>query len=142
VTSFLLDTNVVSELERPRPSNNVLTFLRRTPLNDLYLSEIVIAEIRFGIDSTTNPLRREQLASWLRDVIRPMFAGRILPATEDILFRWRWIMEGGRQQGYTFEQSDALLAATAIEHGLTMLTRDVEPFERAGASHLNPWSPQ
>jgi predicted nucleic acid-binding protein len=139
VNGLLLDTNVLSELERPRPSTGVMTFVRHTTLDEMFLSDVIIAEIRFGIDATATPLRRDQLTKWLRDVIRPMFVGRILPVSEDIFVRWRWILEAGRRSGYTFEQTDALIAATAAHHGLTVVTRDMTPFARADVACLNPW---
>ncbi|MCC6775331.1 MAG: type II toxin-antitoxin system VapC family toxin [Hyphomicrobiales bacterium] len=136
---FLLDTNVLSELERPRPSPNVRTFLRRSPLDSLYLSAVILAEIRFGIEHTANADRRDKLTRWLRDVIRPMFAGRILPMTEDIFLRWRWIVETSRRKGTTLDQVDSLLAAIAQHHDLVVVTRDVEPFVQAEVHHFNPW---
>ena len=139
MNGFLVDTNVLSEIERPRPSPKVLGFVRQTPLNVLFLSDVVVAEIRYGIEAAATSLRRDRLASLLRDVIRPMFVGRILPVTEDILVRWRWMVEAGRREGYTFEQSDALLAATAAHYGMTVMTRDIEPLERAGVAVINPW---
>ncbi len=142
MSGFLLDTNVLSELERPRPSPNVFAFIRYTPLNALFLSDVVVAEIRFGIESAPSSVRRDSLTMWLRDVIRPMFVGRILPVTEDILVRWRWIVELSRRKGYTFDPSDALVAATAAHLGLIVLTRDIEPFEQAEIACLNPWQPQ
>ena len=142
MTDFLLDTNTLSELERPHPSPNVRDFIRYTPLDRLYVSDVVIAEIRFGIDNSQSSVRRDKLATWLSAIIRPMFASRILPVTEDILLRWRWLLETGRRDGYTFEQSDALIAATAAHHGLTVLTRDVEPFKRAEVRYLDPWQRQ
>jgi predicted nucleic acid-binding protein len=141
VSAFLLDTNVLSELERPRPSPNVLGFIRHAALNALFLSDVVVAEIRFGIETTTSSARRDRLAIWLKDVVRPMFAGRILPVTEDIFLRWRWIVEVGRRKGYTFDQSDALMAATAVHHGLVVLTRDTKPFEQAEVACFDPWQP-
>jgi toxin FitB len=142
VSGFLLDTNVLSELERPRPSSNVLAFVRYTPLDRLFLSDVVVAEIRFGIETAATSSRRDSLAKWLKDVIRPMFFGRILPVTEDIFVRWRRIVEMSRQKGYTFDQSDALVAATAVHHDLVVCTRDVKPFERAEVTYLDPWRPQ
>jgi toxin FitB len=142
VSGFLLDTNVLSELQRPRPSPNVLAFIRHATLNTLFLSDLVVAEIRFGIETAASSPRRDKLAAWLTDVIRPMFVGRILPVTEDIFVRWRWIVEMCRRKGYTFDQSDALLAATAIHHNLIVLTRDIDPFERAEVAYLDPWQPQ
>jgi predicted nucleic acid-binding protein len=71
-----------------------------------------------------------------------MFFGRILPVTEDIFLRWRWIVEMSRQKGYTFDQSDALVAGTAVHHDLVVCTRDVKPFERAEVACANPWQAQ
>ena len=106
----------------------------------MFLSDVVIAQIRYGIENTANSAKREALLTWLRADVRPTFGNRTLPITEDILLRWRWIIETGRRAGYTFEQSDALLAATAAHHTLTMLSRDIEPFRRAGVDVVNPWA--
>ena len=136
---FLLDTNVLSELSRSRPDATFVATVRHIRLDAMFLSDVVVAEIRFGIENTPNSVKRDSLLRWLQTEVRPAFLNRILPITEDILLRWRWIIETGRGVGYTFEQSDALLAATAAHHGLTMLSRDTEPFRRAGVEVLNPW---
>ena len=98
-----------------------------------------MAEIRFGIDRATSSKRREELSRWLTNVIRPMFAGRTLSLTEDILLQWRLMMDVSRRSGYTHPEPDLLLAATAAHHNLTMLSRDIEPFRRAGVDVVNPW---
>ena len=139
MSGFLLDTNVLSELERPRPTPSVVAFVRQRPLNSLFTSEIVIAEIRFGIERATSSRRREELSRWLRNVIRPMFAGRVLSLTEDILLQWRLMADVSRRSGYTYPEPDFLLAATAFHHNLTVLSRDIEPFQRAGVAVVNPW---
>jgi predicted nucleic acid-binding protein len=142
VTNFLLDTNVLSELSRPRPAPTFVASMRHVSLNAMFLSDIVIAEIRFGIENAASAARRDALTSWLKQDVRPSFQGRVLSVTEDILLRWRWIVEIARHEGYTFDQSDALLAATAAHHGMTVLSRDVEPFERASVAVINPWQRQ
>jgi toxin FitB len=139
VTKYLLDTNVLSEMSRPRPSPVVVESLRYITIEALFLSEVVIAEIRFGAENVDKPARRVSLLNWLKNEVRPSFAGRILPVSEDVLVRWRWIVQASRRKGYTFDQSDALVAATASHHGLTVLTRDVVPFERADVACVNPW---
>ena len=139
MTNYLLDTNVLSELARSRPSPGVVSAMSSLSLDAMFLSDVVIAEIRFGIESAPDVVRRETLLKWLNIDIRRTFAGRIVPVTEDILVRWRWIIEAGRRKGYTFEQSDALLAATADHHRLTVLTRDCKPFTEADVASLNPW---
>lgn len=68
-----------------------------------------------------------------------MFENRILPVTEGIMFRWRFLVEEGRKTGHTFSQPDLIIAATAIEHGLTVVTRDRSDFDNARASVINPW---
>ena len=74
MTAYLLDTNVVSELRRPRPSQRVIAFLEGTPLKALFLSDVVMAEIRFGIETIGDMSRRAQLTAWLEGTIRPMYA--------------------------------------------------------------------
>jgi predicted nucleic acid-binding protein len=68
-----------------------------------------------------------------------MFDRRVLPVTEDIMFRWRVAVEEGRKAGHTFSQPDLIIAATALHHGLTVVTRDRSDFEKTGAPVLNPW---
>jgi len=137
--SYLLDTNVVSELRRPQPEPHVLNFIAAATLDDLYLSDVTMAEIRFGIERVRDPLKRAEIASWLDHVLRPMFGQRVLPITEDVILRWRLIVEAGRQRGHTYSQPDLFIAATAAVHGLTVVTRNAADFAGAGVAVLNPW---
>ena len=137
--SYLLDTNVVSELRRPQPEPRVLSFIAAATLDDLYLSDVTMAEIRFGIERVSDPLKRAEIASWLDHVLRPMFGRRVLPITEDVILRWRLIVEAGRQRGHTYSQPDLFIAATASVHGLTVVTRNAADFAGAGVAVLNPW---
>jgi predicted nucleic acid-binding protein len=138
--AWLLDTNVLSELRRPRPNQNVLDFFARNPVDAFYTS-VSLAEIRFGIESVSDSAKQALLTGWLDRQIRPMFAGRILAVDEEILLRWRLLVEDGRRVGHTFSQPDLLIAATALRHGLTVATRDKGDFKRTGASLVNPWEP-
>jgi len=137
--AWLLDTNVLSEGRKPRPDARVTAFYNTQPLNQLYISAVNIAEIRFGIELLESPARRAELNEWLTLTLRPAFAGRILPATEDILLKWRLLMEDGRKVGHTYSHPDLLLAATAMHHGLTVVTRDRSDFDRARVPVFNPW---
>jgi toxin FitB len=139
VTGWLLDTNVLSELRRPRPEPRVVTFVAAQPLDDLYISTVTLAEIRFGIELTTDVGRRVELHGWLAHKVRPMFAQRVLPVTEDIMFKWRLLVEDGRKVGHTFSQPDLIIAATALEHGLTIVSRDTSDYEKARVPVHNPW---
>jgi len=137
--AWLLDTNVLSELRRPRPHPNVVAFVSSCPLDQLYVSAVTLAEIRFGIQLVNDPARRADLDRWLALKVRPMFRGRVLQVTEDIMLEWRLLVEEGRKTGHTFSQPDLMIAATAIYHGHSVVTRDRSEFERAGAPVVNPW---
>ena len=86
---WLLDTNVVSELRRPRPDRNVLAFVGAQSLERLFISVVTLAEIRFGIDRLPDPAVRASFSAWLSQRVRPMFEQRVLPLSEDVVFRWR-----------------------------------------------------
>jgi predicted nucleic acid-binding protein len=137
--SYLLDTNVVSELSRPQPEPRVLKLIAATPLDDLYLSDVTMAEIRFGIERVSDPLKRAEIASWLGHVLRPMFGRRVLPITEEVILRWRLMVEAGRQRNHTYSQPDLFIAATASVHGLTVITRNTGDFADTGVVVSNPW---
>lgn len=139
MTGWLLDTNVLSELRRPRPEPKVVTFVAGQLLDNLYISTVTLAEIRFGIELITDTGRRAELHDWLTHKVRPMFAQRVLPVTEDIMFKWRLLVEEGRKMGHTFSQPDLIIAATALEHGLTIVSRDTSDYTKARVPLRNPW---
>jgi hypothetical protein len=139
VTGWLLDTNILSELARPRPEPRVARFVATLPLALLYVSVVTFAEIRFGIEMAKSANRRTTLNDWLGQTLRPMFEHRVIPVTEDILLRWRILLEAGRKAGHTFSLPDLIIAAQALQHGLTVVSRDTREFSLAGASVLNPW---
>ncbi|MEH3117805.1 MAG: type II toxin-antitoxin system VapC family toxin [Methylorubrum populi] len=139
MTGWLLDTNVLSELRRPRPNPRVTAFVSTQPLVSLHVSTVSLAEIRYGIERADDEAKRAALRNWLDARIRPMFAERILPVSEDVMLRWRMLVEEGRTVRHTFPQPDLIIAATALQHGLTLVTRDVDDFRRARVVVLNPW---
>jgi toxin FitB len=140
LTGWLLDTNVLSELRRPKPERKVIAFVAAQPLEFLHVSAVTFAEIRFGIELVTDAGRRAELDDWLTHNVRPMFEQRVLAITEDIMFRWRLLVEDGRKAGYTFSQPDLIIAATALHHGLTVASRDISDYQKARVAVLNPWS--
>jgi len=137
--AWLLDTNVLSELRRPRPDQRVVAFVTGFALEQLHISVVTLAEIRFGIELVGEPNRRAELNEWLTHKVRPMFDGRVLEITEDIMLKWRLLVEEGRKTGHTFSQPDLMIAATAIHHGLTVVTRDRSEFDKAHVRIVNPW---
>ena len=139
MTGWLLDTNVLSELRRPKPDHKVVAFIAAQPLELLYVSAVTLAEIRFGIEVVTDATKRAELNDWLAHKLRPMFEQRVLPVTEEIMFKWRLLVEDGRKAGYTFSQPDLIIAAAALCHGLTVVTRNVRDYEQVRARVFNPW---
>jgi len=139
VTGWLLDTNVLSELRRPRPNAKVVAFVESRPLDLLFVSVVTFAEIRFGIEVLTDAARRAKLNDWLAHKVRPMFEERVLPVSEDVMFKWRLLVEDGRKAAHTYSQPDLIIAATALHYGLTAVTRDTAEFTRARVPVVNPW---
>jgi toxin FitB len=140
VTGWLLDTNVLSELRRRKPAAKVVAFVAAQPLELLYVSAVTLAEIRFGIELVTEATKRAELNDWLAHKVRPMFEQRVLAVTEDIMFKWRLLVEDGRRAGHTFSQPDLIIAATALQHGLTVVSRDTSDYLRARVPVHNPWN--
>lgn len=140
MSGWLLDTNVLSELRRPKPDARVVRFVSGQSLDLLYVSVVTFAEIRFGIELVKDASRRMELTDWLVHKLRPMFEDRVLEVTEDIMLKWRLLVEEGRKTGHTFAQPDLIIAATALHHGLTIVSRDTSEYEKANVPVLNPWT--
>ena len=140
MTGWILDTNIISELRRPKPEKKVAVFVRTQPLEALYVSVVTLAEVRFGIELLTDAIRRAELNEWLDHKVRPMFEQRVLAITEDIMLKWRLMVEEGRKVGHTFSQPDLIIAATAQHHGLTVVSRDTKEYTAARVAVFNPWT--
>ncbi|MBC8038123.1 MAG: type II toxin-antitoxin system VapC family toxin [Rhizobiales bacterium] len=140
MNGWLLDTNVVSELRRPRPSRAVIEWMRTAGSTNLFLSRITFAEIRFGIEIHPDPDARLRLATWLDTIIRPMFEARIFEVTEDVLFEWRVMGDRLARQKRTVPEPDLLLSALARHYRLNAATRDIKHIKVTGVPVLNPWT--
>jgi hypothetical protein len=136
---WLIDTNVVSELRRARPAQKVRAFVAGQPGDVLFTCDVTFAEVRFGIEQLTDPARRANLVQWLDHTLRPLFGGRVLAVTEDVLLRWRLMLEVGRKKGHTFSEPDLLIAALAALADLIVVSRDVSEFIAAGVPVFDPW---
>jgi predicted nucleic acid-binding protein len=136
---FLIDTNILSELDKPHPDRRVTRFFADTDAALLHISDVVFAELRFGIERVPDPVRRNRMRNWLDEVGRPLFQGRVLSADENVWLLWKALEQDGRRSGYTYPQPDLVIAAIALHHELTVVTRDAEPFARAGVLVRNPW---
>jgi len=139
VTGWLLDTNVLSELRKPRPETKVVGFISEQLIDNLYISSVTFAEIRYGIEMAQEAGRRAELHGWLTHFVRPMFEGRVLSVSEDVMLKWRLLMHEGRSVGHTFSQPDLIIGATALCHGRTIVSRNTRDFSRARVPMFNPW---
>lgn len=131
---------MVSELRRTKPNPDVANFVAGQNGEDLYVTEVTFAEIVYGIEQLSDPARRADLQSWLDNTLRPLFAGRILGITEDVIVRWRTMVAEGRKRRHTFGQPDLFIAAIAALQDLIVVTRDVDEFVQARVMAFNPWT--
>jgi len=139
MNGFLLDTNVPSELTRPQPQASVTEWLEQAADEQLYLSVVTLGEIVKGIAALPESNRRAVLQNWLDDTLKPWFRGRILPVNEPVAERWGILAAQCRARGTPLTVADGFIAATAMVHDLTIVTRNVADFEGLGVSILNPW---
>ena len=135
--SYLIDTNVLSEIRRKSPDANVLQWINSRPATSLFLSVLTLGELRKGIDSLADAKRRLKLLDWLETELPLFFAGRILSIDEGVADRWGQLMASA---GRPIPAIDSLLGATAAHHGLTMVTRNSKDFKNLGLEVLNPWN--
>jgi predicted nucleic acid-binding protein len=138
VSGYLVDTNVLSELTRVSPEPKVEAFLRSASDN-VYVSALSIGEIFKGIGCLAQGARRASLDAWLTEEMIPWFGDRVLPVTLPIAERWGGLAAEAKLQGKPRPVVDALIAATAIEHGLTLVTRNVRDYVGTAVVLLNPW---
>jgi toxin FitB len=135
---YLLDTNVVSEAQKPAGSPRVRAMLAEINDTDLFLSVVSIGEIANGIARLQTSAKRTQLQRWLRDTER-VFADRVLPITIDIARVWGELTANAASSGRVIPVSDGLIAATALHHGLTLMTRNIADFTATGVTLIDPW---
>jgi predicted nucleic acid-binding protein len=138
MSGFLIDTNVISEVTRPKPDKGVLNFLaeQQSP----HVSIITIHELVYGIERLETGSQRQKKLQGVIDEFLDTFAENILPSTESIARAAGAIRAKAHKDGHTAGLADVLIAATALVHGLTVATRNVGDFEKLGVPTLNPWN--
>ncbi|BCB25948.1 ribonuclease VapC [Sulfurimicrobium lacus] len=135
--SYLVDTNVLSELRRKNPNPGVVTWFTQRPATTLYLSVLTLGEIRKGIEGLGDEKRRMALLDWLETDLPAFFTGRILPVDAPVADRWgRLVAAAGRP----LPAIDSLLAATALVHDLVLVTRNSRDFSDLPVQLINPWA--
>lgn len=134
--SYLLDTNVLSELARNRPDSAVVSWLDQVPDDGLYISVLTLGEIRKGVEQVADAVRKEKLRVWLEHTLPDWFEDRVLPVDLGVAEHWgRIVAEVNRP----VPAIDSLLAATALHHNLRMVTRNVVDFQFSGLEVVSPW---
>ena len=139
MSGFLLDTNCISEVVRSRPEPRVLAWMEAADESLLYLSVLTMGEIRKGVAGLPQSKRRTHLETWLELELQARFSGRILPVDTAIADRWGLLSAEAKRSGVPLSAIDGLLAATAIHHNLTLVSRNVSDFANTHAPILNPW---
>jgi toxin FitB len=139
MSGFLLDTNIPSETVRLRPEPRVTEWIAKQANETLFISVVSIGELRRGFITAPDPHRRVRLERWLENDVLMWFDGRILPVTKEIADRWGVIDGTCLLRGTPANTADGLIAATALDHGLTVVTRNVKDFAIFGVSVFNPW---
>jgi predicted nucleic acid-binding protein len=140
LSAFLLDTNVISELVRRRPEPRVTAWIESTDEMLLHLSVLSLGEIRKGIVSLRDHSRRVSLGAWLDSELVMRFSNRILPIDEAVADRWGRLSAQGEAAKSPVPVIDGLLAATALQYNLTLVTRNVKDVVATGVPLFNPWA--
>ena len=134
--SYLLDTNVISELRRKAPNTGVVEWFSQRPATTLYLSVLTLGELRKGVEGLVDGKRRGLLLDWLETELPLFFGGRILAIDSAVADRWGKLAAAA---GRPIPAVDSLLAATAVHHGLSLVTRNSRDFAGFGLDVINPW---
>ncbi len=138
---YLLDTCVVSELVRPAPCENVITWIQSCKNTNFYLSVLTLGELNKGISRLADGRRRQHLQQWVDDDLTQRFGNRLFEIDADIAVIWGNLVASCERHGCPLSVIDGLLAATAIAHNLTVVTRNTADFQATGVPLFNPWIP-
>lgn len=137
--NYLLDTNVISEVRRPQPEARVLDWLEVVPEDELFLSVVTVAELARGIAQMDDGKRRRALAAWLDQDLPLRFGRRLLTIEGETALIWGRLMAESRAEGRALSVMDGWIAATALQHGLVLATRNTKDFQGLGVALLDPW---
>ncbi len=139
MSGYLLDTNVLSETVKPEPNEKVLAWLEATDEQLLYVSVLTLGEIRKGIDSLPASAKRNALEAWLNRDLMVRLTGRILGVDRDTADRWGRLAGKAALESRMIPAIDGLLAATAMQHNLTLVTRNTKDVQRTSVAVFSPW---
>jgi tRNA(fMet)-specific endonuclease VapC len=137
--SYLLDTCVISEFVARQPSQAVLAWLDAVPEDQLYLSVLTLGELKRGVERLAESPRRQALHDWLHGELVDRFEGRLLPLDTAVMLTWGALIARLEKRGRLLPAIDSLVAATALQANLALVTRNVRDFEATDVRLVNPW---
>ena len=138
--TYLLDTCVISELVARQPNHDVVQWIDGVQEDELCLSVITVGEIKRGIEKLADSQRKHDLAAWLEDDLLARFGDRILPIDVPVMLVWGQLGSDMEKRGKPMPAIDSLIAATCLEAGLSLVTRNVSDFAHSGVKVINPWA--
>ena len=135
----MLDTCLLSELTKPRPSGKVRRWVAARDEQSLFISVLTLGEVQKGVTKLPDSKKKRAIRSWFRDELLARFRKRTLAITEEVAMRWGEMQGEAEKKGHKLPVVDGLLAATALVHDLVVVTRNGDDIERSGAEVFNPW---
>ena len=139
MSEFLVDTNVISEFVKPQPDARVIRWLDSAGPETLFVSVVTFGEIRLGIEDLPAGKRRAALEEWFEQGLPAWFDTHLLPVSKAIADRWARLTIHAKKRGASITTADGMIAATAVEHNLVIVTRNVTDFSTCGVRIINPW---
>jgi len=138
--SYLIDTCCISELVKKKPNPKVVKWFADQDELSMYLSVITFGELRKGIEKLTDSKKKKELNRWVKEDLHLRFKNRVLNITMEEVNRWGKILASAEQNGKPLPAIDSLIAATALVHDLSVVTRNTQHMEGSGVEVINPWS--
>ncbi len=136
---YLLDTCVISELAKTSPDDNVFSWVRSCPEEQLFLSVLTIGELQKGISKLRTGKKRLELQLWVDEELAARFAGRLIPIDFSVAQKWGEMQAKAEKQGLPIPAIDGLIAASGLAYNMTVVTRNVQDMTPSGVQLINPW---
>jgi predicted nucleic acid-binding protein len=137
---YLLDTCVICEIIKPKPDENVISWVQDKNENSLYLSVLTFGEIEKGIEKAMDSARKRKLQLWVEQDLKQRFENRIIPIDLEISGRWGTLQGKAELVGKSMPVVDGLIAVSGLVHNCIVVTRNIADMEQSSAELLNPWS--
>jgi len=138
--SYLIDTCCISELVKKKPNPNVVKWFTDQDELSMYLSVITFGDLRKGIEKLPDSKKKKELNRWIKEDLNQRFTKRVLNITIEEVNKWGEILAAAENDGRPLPAIDALIAATALVHDLSVVTRNTQDMEGSGVGVINPWN--